>query len=1056
MSEINEIARQQASVFFSSYSAKNMDEKPSMFGPPANGVYNLYDNPAWWGSVRPMGLEVILGPLVDYWRGGSMEFRLCPTPERDSGVFFRITANLAKPPWWRDYDDTNYIPSPDWHYQSPFENTWAPPFSYGYILPVFSAPPQHLPVVPRAMQGYMELLVEFGNIGGVTQKRNLSLDAKSRRIQLGVFEEDGVGNDGPYCYFGSVNSDSHLELWATPTVSYRDPEGELVRSFVQLITTPATDHYDGSRLGNRSYTQDFTNLWGYWGPGLGVRMVRRYCVRYKRDPGYRLPGREVLIAPPYPDSGLYYPESIDRAPTDDARSPHQTCKTWHIPTLGQSSYTDRETHHQFSAGIPVGGEAKHWPHAETERNALEYKIDIAGGEWHLSRFPSLWESVGNVMPGGLSPSAIPVYLSDDEAISLAPPDSPITTYVLLPSKAEEKDYQITLPPAASVGNGEPPAASVGDGEPPKFVRITIDPVFVPDFWDFRRASSLKLLLPDGSEFEFPEGWDNRPGDTLAMTWDSDAGTYVLWSAVNGSVSVSPHFYQFTGEWRTAANTDGEGRFLSPGCFYASHLEEDFADKPRLYEDYMSRSRFNDGTIFHKSELYKLDWVTLQNTFYRQTAVALGSYKPPGGNWVLFGAPADQSFEIVAASYDPPVESLAVEIMAAWSSYWSAGTPADFSSFPPVPQVFSEPVNVFFDISDVSQPFFYSVLGSSQGRVADGVWTNNGHPFESGEKSIGPGPAPLFSTLTYRREWMTTGVQAEFSVSPHHTLVENKMPWDWGRSQKSFPLLNVGETDATQTGIGNAHDEYLSGQHDLIASGGTQQKLAYVQAEKLVVRGRLRICYRDKYRDIRRHGVVVAKADITLPGMRYAVDTTGTSEIFRSLSGSPYESTRVVEQHYEETFSKLVCFPKQPWDAANSTPPPLLDDETGIGWYGTGVTIPADSVSVVAESEPQDLDEGQDVWGAAVTADYTLVAYLSAEKTAALKEGNEIELTLRDTFYLTGPDDGEREDICWIYPGAPTTSLSAANISPSIYKSPNQQTVPTQTGFRNSTINFRLV
>lgn len=1034
MSEINEIARQQVTLQKTVVTPSSvLDERRSVLYPVAAGVWNLYDNPAWWGSVRPMGLEVWCSPIGV----GYIEFQLCPTAMRDSGVFFRLEVTevsdapavvlesamrteqhingvptlvnraIYDPLWSR----TN-IPSQAMHADGYSHGTgqlafnWTSRAQHGVVKPGFGVVANAASIATgteydvfgiQRVYG-MQAILTYGVMGGAVFTRDVSLLPGAFRFRFGVYQEDGPDAGSPLSYLGSVATDHHLELFQPPSVVYQDQATLLANSY-------------GRMLGDGDLVSGISSIW-------------RWTVRYSREHQGRIPEKNVLL---WPGRVVQYEAlpSLQRSAPDDARSPDQTAAVWHLPVLGLPAgddlLTDRESHHHLSAGIPaISGVSSHTPDSDTERSSLEVTIETSDIDWwsRYGMFAAYDGLSGHGEPIGRSHLSVEVkHEPDGDAEqSLPPPNSVLTHYVFSDYPLRESERTYALPPPQGQGETDPAwivvLTRVGESE-------------TPGHWGSVATYAPKILLPGGLVYTL----DERQVE-VAFVWDRELMDYVeLQQLTSNSASLGfPIIHHLDRDTHVLQNTNN-GTQLAPGGFYLSLGQDHFQGKTPLRigqgnSNYRIRtSQFNSSCVLTE---HIVNWVRTGSV------ITLNNILLP------------TSYEVIDAVITPTLDDVA-QLVADEVNKWYTGQKTTEAFSLSVPYVFDYNWGTSnftaINLSNLKENrangrLHYEKLPTGEQYISG--WSHDPEPYSQEwpiEFSLADIEAGPYTHNSWVEELRTESAQLVFQIVPNSFRSYGETTRvDTSRTATPLSFFPVAEFEWASSGQEAYHDEDLSGQLDLRVSGGTPQKgMCVTTPERIAIRGLIRVTAVSKATDFKKTGIGIAIGTKHVVTPRYVYD--------QNMVGSLVE--------FQLTTRSLVAWPIAPGD-----------DE---GYIPGSVSDQFDSVELVSWNQTnQSQVAGQEGEVRKHTKTIPISCLLSADESEKLRNGEEVSLPLRTVMLGFNPSKPTpNEDYCGAgrlgESGSPLTSLGVGGfLGAQDWVGQTLPPTPLLDQFSNSTIKFRLV
>lgn len=344
----------------------------------------LYDNPAFWGPIRPMGLEVYFKRNKHDYLGfgpfdGSITFKLCNTPERTSGVYFKIT---------RTNDDSLLFHNTGNYYDNQFifgeaaegySETLIHPQNWYSGTPAIvvtggnGTEPAFYDHSLTCAENFTErTLLEFGVIGQEPIKRDISLIRGAYWLRLGVFQEPEIsGQTTAYSCLSMVTDTEHLELLVQPGISFCNSETKIPTTYGEMTTTTTKDQL------RRVLVSSFAS---------------RYTVFFNSGEIGRKANQDVFLrenglSDGYSETTSYNPNTFrhksivhpDKPPyASDLRHANTDCSELHGNwlTVGPPTKDSRQVHQHGTSGCKTLGYASHTPSFDTERTSLTVKIDL--------------------------------------------------------------------------------------------------------------------------------------------------------------------------------------------------------------------------------------------------------------------------------------------------------------------------------------------------------------------------------------------------------------------------------------------------------------------------------------------------------------------------------------------------------------------------------------------------------------------------------------------------------------------------------------------------------
>lgn len=1020
MSEINEIARQQVTLQKTVVApSSGLDERRSVLYPVAEGVWNLYDNPAWWGSVRPMGLEVWCSIAGD----GYIEFQLCPTAMRDSGVFFRLEvaggsdapAAVVLESAMRNVQNINGVPTsvnraiydPSWsgliqadgysHGTGQLAFNWTSRAQHGVVKPGFGVVANYTSIATGTEYDVLgvqrvygrQAILTYGVMGGKFFTRDVSLLPGAFRFRFGVYQEDGPDAGPPLSYLGSVATDHHLELFQQPSVVYQDQATLLANSY-------------GRMLGDGDLVSGISSIW-------------RWTVRYSREHQGRIPDKNVLL---WPGRVVQYKAlpSLQRSAPDDARSPDQTAAVWHLPVLGLPTdddlLTDRESHHHLSAGIPaISGVPSHTPDSDTERSSLEVTIETSDIDWwsRYGMFAAYDGLSGHGEPIGRSHLSVEVKHEPGGGAeqSLPPPNSVLTHYVFSDYPLRESERTYSLPPPQGQGETDPAWIVV-------LTRVGSVGTYPP-----------KILLPGGLVYTLGVGQVE-----VAFVWDRVSMGYVQLQQLDGnSASLGFPIIHHLGRDKHVLQHTNNGTQLAPGGFYLSLDQNHFQGKTPLRigqgnSNYRIRtSQINSSFVLTE---HPVNWVRT------------------GSVVVLNNILLPTSYEVIDAVITPTLDDVA-QLVADEVNKWYTGqkTTEAFSLSAPSDFNYNWGTSNFteLNVSDLKENrangrLHYGKLPTGDQYISG--WSHDPEPYSQEwtiKFSLADIEAGPYTHNSWVEELRTESAQLMFQIVPNSFRSYSETTRvDTSRSATALSFFPVAEFDWASSGQGAYHDEDLSGQLDLRVSGGTPQKGMCVTApERIAIRGLIRVTAVSKATDFKKTGIGIAigTKHVVTPRYVYDQDTVGS----------------LVE--FQLTTRSLVAWPIAPGDNEGYIPGSVADQ--------------FDSVELVSWNQTnQSQVAGQEGEVRKHTKTIPISCLLSADESEKLRNGEEVSLPLRTVTLGFNPSrPTPNEDYCGAgrleESGSLSTSLGVgAFLGTQDWSGQTLPPAPLLDQFSNSTIKFRLV
>lgn len=606
MSEILTIASQRVGFRwdYPASDSSDTDYSPSVFY-KSGGIWTLYDNPAFWGPVKPMGLDIMFRPN---WLGterleGYVEFRLYNTPERTDGVFFKIKRTLVSE---FDFLKRNVIEYNNFvlSYGEDSDRTY--PWYAGTPLIVKSGgvytEPSNLPhPLSPSVLGSEQTVVEFGVIGQAPQIRDISLLRGVYWMRLSVLQEPEIDEDkDSFAALQMVTDTEHLELITEPGFSFCNEVSKLPATYGEMRSDIPEDDLRAA---------------------LDLGFAYRNTVYYDTGEIGRKTNTDVYLRHlPFSDAGTilnptnfrHQHPTYDPYPSDE-RSPNSDCSELHGNwlTFGPATLDSRQTHQHATSGCPTFGEPSHTPSFDVEKTSLSVELDWTF-ETIFNAHGNLWSSVPNT--DYLADENVEL-IEDDTTIV---PSSELQTYIVrkptntvIVNDPEDKtkfyflnfhfeDLEQTGTYVERTVN-----ISVGGGEAP--LQIVIDNLYL--------ARTMVIYDP------IREGWRswNLVGDFLR--------------------DVEPVGYKlpkFTCGNKMPADEGEEGEQLAPYCFAGTlEGEEDLENKTVIRYPRWARANYGPGgggydppQYFSANNYYKRP-----TTYYRPTLIEV--ICNTGGNICMF-------------------------------------------------------------------------------------------------------------------------------------------------------------------------------------------------------------------------------------------------------------------------------------------------------------------------------------------------------------------------------------------------------------------------------------
>lgn len=337
----------------------------------SGSTYKLYDNPAFWGPIKPMGIEVFFRTS---WLGtepfeGDVEFRLCNRPDRSEGVFFKIRRILNEAPGGAYHNLHASYPPP----ANGYANTWQADGWYGHTPEIvlsggeFTEPLDHGHAVSCSSNNTERTLLEYGIIGQTPQIRDISLLRGAYWIRMGVFQEPEIsGQKQAYSSLQIVTDTEHLELLELPTFTFCNSETKIPSTYGEMRFTASIDHIKESLL--------------------GYSYANRYTVGFDSGEVGRKPDKDVYLRQNgYADNSTNWNPATFRHnwPTNDpyatdARHANADCGELHGNwlTIGAAKRDSRQSHQHGSSGCKTTGQPTHTPSFEAEKTKLKVSLNL--------------------------------------------------------------------------------------------------------------------------------------------------------------------------------------------------------------------------------------------------------------------------------------------------------------------------------------------------------------------------------------------------------------------------------------------------------------------------------------------------------------------------------------------------------------------------------------------------------------------------------------------------------------------------------------------------------
>ena len=946
MSEILTIASQQAFFSWASgeWEEKTIDLKPSVFHSTGGNSYNCYDNPAFWGPVKPMGLEVFIKPWpkgTDVFEG-SVTFNLCNTPSRDEGVYFKFTRVKlpGSPLSYRNNADYSTLSAA---YQAYGTDPWYSATPKVVLSGTEADEPDDIPHPESPSRLNTErTFIEFGVIGQTPKVRDVSLLRGAYWLRLSVFQEPEIDGGKPsFACLSMVTDTEHLELIEPLSFSYCNDESKLPASYCSMT---------------HDCTEELLKL--------AIPFANRYTVYYDTEEAGRKSGEDVYLRHNGISDGEsnFNPTNFRHRSPDyepyatDTRSPNSDCGELHGNwlTYGAATLDSRQTHQHAAAGSKTSGTESHTPSFDSSKMKLSVKLkwDTKATFLTNNQYPDYsgeytgYDSRGGGQVTGNEDSTV----IDSELFQITPIPDQTNTYIL-----QRPCKNITL---------QNPA----DTEKWTFVAFSFQETSPLETIPFERYV-VNITYTDGSEEV-----DNQYSSRAHFIFDPTVQRYVRWDwTLNAPVCLNLGEF----ECENFNGTDENRREqLAPFGFFGTKDGDELEDDTRLKFPLWSTAwngsywPYSPGASNNTSVLGGANYFTRPLAWWRPTK--RGIVSDGSGFFVVFPPVAT---ETQAITYSISIEDFYNACKAAVDPFFTGEETAFSSVGPQIPQIIQ---------TQEWQTTCEYPEGFESAPDQDGF-----HPSQ-------PSPSPytisgLYAWHSYSRNVnvVLERVSMWWLFTPQYEFSKVDYP-----NQPPEPEAGEEEKDKSFT--------MLSGNLDVESEGGTAWKNEVAEEGLMRLDGIMQFTRRRYEKDFKRHGIAGARRSYSKE-QKYEVATTDpptaafsyepdTDEQYKVAVGSINSGRRYYwakREKHQIPYESFVYWAAAPWE---STP----DDKYAKQRFRSmAVLFDAEEAEVPWEeitTEPtQEGVEQLETITERTLSTIRVRVYFSAESTATLKAGGEVTL-----------------------------------------------------------------
>lgn len=872
MSEILTIASQQAFFSWASgeWEEKTIDLKPSVFHSTGGNNYNCYDNPAFWGPVKPMGLEVFIKPWpkgTDVFEG-SVTFNLCNTPSRAEGVYFKFTrVKLPELPLsYRNYADYSTLSAA---YQAYGTDPWYSAAPKVVLSGTEADEPDEIPHPESPSRLNTErTFIEFGVIGQTPKVRDVSLLRGAYWLRLSVFQEPEIEGYKPsFACLSMVTDTEHLELTETLSFSYCNDESKLPASYCSM---------------SHDCTEELLKL--------AIPYANRYTVYYDTGETGRKSGEDVYLR----HSGIsdgnsnFNPTNFRHQPPDyepyasDVRSPNSNCSELHGNwlTYGAATLDSRQTHQQAAAGSKTSGGESHTPSFDSSQTTLSVTLK--------------WDTKATFLPNNQYPD----YDIDhggyyaQEHAAVANEDSTVIaseSFEIYPISDEVNTYVVHRP-CKTINVNDP-----ADTEKWTFVSITFQetsPAENDPWWEAYEVT----VTYSGDSAVVDDEYKHR----VHLVFDPTVEKWVRWDWV---LNAPVGFKLGEFECKNFNGTDETRKEqLAPFGFFGTKDGDELEDKTRLKFPFWSKAwnstywPYTPGASNSNLVLGGINYFTRPLAWWRPTK--RGVISDGSGFYVVFPPVAT---EIQPITYSHSIDDFYNACKVAVEPFFTGEKTAYSSVGPETPQIIE--TQEWETVCEYPEGF----EGNAQ---SDGF-----HP--DGQQPSPHTISNLYAWHSYSR--MINVVQERVSM---WWLFTPQYEFTKGSYQNSPPEPEEGEEEKDKSFT------MLSGNLDVESEGGTAWKNEVANEGLLRLDGIMQFTRRRYEKDFKRHGIAGARRSYSKE-QEYEVATTDpltqafsyepdTDEQYKVAVGSIDSGRRYYwakREKHQIPYESFVYWAAAPWESS---------------------------------------------------------------------------------------------------------------------------------------------
>lgn len=636
MSEILTIASQPITFRwdYPASTTNTTDFAPSVFY-KNDGRWTLYDNPAFWGPVKPMGLDIMFRPSFFGTQPlqGYVEFRLCNTPARTSGVFVRITRFVGNQFVFMDSRWNLYGPTVNEYATSSIWYTKVPKIvrSGGSFTPPGAMP--H-PVSPSRF-GSERTLLEFGVIGGSTQIRDISLLRGVYWIRLSVLQEPEIdGQKTSYAALQMVTDTEHVELITQPGMTFCNDDSKLPATYGEMRSDILEDSLRSAMSNGFAYRNTV-----YYNTG-NVGRLKNQNIYLRHD------ARADGSSNQNPTNFRHRSPTFDPY-ASDVRSPNSNCSEFHGNwlTYGAATLDSRQTHQRASSGCPTEGTPSHTPCFENEKTNLAVTLN-----WTNEAAFNNHLSIGK----GSHPSQQGFFFDGDESATVVED----AEYTIIPSQAVQSF--VIHEPCQKVIVSNPL-----DNTQTYFVLLTIE--------DLRPTSPYirrEIRIEYDDQVRVTEYFSGR---RVYLLWDRAKQSW-QYETLNPLEQYSPIGYNI-GTF-ICNNTLG-GYQLAPYCFAGVQSGAEFENQTRFSYPRWQPATGTSGIYSpYYHEFTENNYFRRAITYFRPDKVERISN--PNGN-LFQNVPIWNKFSILDMNWDKSLEEMFAELAVSSTNFQNGLESLPFNS-----------------------------------------------------------------------------------------------------------------------------------------------------------------------------------------------------------------------------------------------------------------------------------------------------------------------------------------------------------------------------------------